>query len=57
MTTPTEPDPIVVALGEIRDELRKINAALAPKEVRMAEAMRPTPAEPRKRPTVQDIIG
>lgn len=56
MTQP-EPDPVVVALGEIRDVLAEIRDAVRPKEIRMAEAMRPTPAEPRKRPTAQDIIG
>lgn len=57
MTGPAEPDPVVVALGEIRDVLAEIRDAVRPREIRMAEAIRPSPSEPRKRPNQANIIG
>ena len=57
MSAPAEPDPLVVVLGEIRDVLAEIRDAVRPKEIRMAEAMRPISSEPRKRPTRDHIIG
>jgi hypothetical protein len=57
VTGPATPDPVVVVLGEIRDVLVEIRDAVRPKEARIAEAMRPTSSEPRKRPTQGHIIG
>lgn len=56
MSQPVDrPDPLVEVLGEIRDVLREIRDAVRPREIRMAEAMRPisvAPPKPAPRPHI-----